>query len=447
MPTMKCPGDHLAPAKLTPFLLKPKHKTSSLDDSIRMLKVAADTKDLKLGKIIHAQLIISNPTSTDADMSRTNSLVFLYVKCDQVSIARQLVDRMRKRNLVSWSALMAAYLHNGHALKFLDSSRVCGRVEEGKHCHGFVLKFGMVFHPYVKNALVHLYYRCLEIDGAITRLYLGQLAKATIAQSQGQDRFCRDYTNPYLPVNPTAIEGIVQPTLGPDGKKKEPESNVPLASIENMQYAVTVDVLHAVFSAFGTVQKIAIFEKNGQTQALLQYTDVTTAAVAREALEGIAYMMAYGDKSRDYTIPDASLLAEQQASSLPPAPPVWQNPQAAQMYPGNDFGAKVAAHAQIPPGQVASWDPNTQAGRLTFVPAASSYPSQNFAAASVPAYAIAATPGGSLPLSQRSPITSGVPSSVITQPGVQTNLRPGGASPPGVQPGGVSSPGQPYYGQ
>lgn len=72
-----------------------------------------------------------------------------------------------------------------------------------------------------------------------------------------------------------------------------------LASIENMQYAVTVDVLntvmiclfvilfsctfdeawfhltvailHQVFSAFGTVQKIAIFEKNGGTQALIQY--------------------------------------------------------------------------------------------------------------------------------------------------------------------------------
>ena len=26
-----------------------------------------------------------------------------------------------------------------------------------------------------------------------------------------------------------------------------------------------------VFSAFGTVQKIAMFEKNGQTQALIQY--------------------------------------------------------------------------------------------------------------------------------------------------------------------------------
>ncbi|KAH1234813.1 Polypyrimidine tract-binding 1 [Glycine max] len=95
-----------------------------------------------------------------------------------------------------------------------------------------------------------------------------------------------DYTNPMLPVNYTAIEGAVQTAVGPDGKRKEPESNVLLASIENMQYAVTVDVLHTVFSAFGTVQKIAIFEKNGQTQALIQYPDIITASAAREALEG-----------------------------------------------------------------------------------------------------------------------------------------------------------------
>ncbi|XP_070672803.1 polypyrimidine tract-binding protein homolog 1 isoform X4 [Malus domestica] len=101
-----------------------------------------------------------------------------------------------------------------------------------------------------------------------------------------QSHRSRDYTNPLLPVNPTAIEGIMQPTVGPDGKRKELESNVLLASIENMQYAVTVDVIHTVFSAFGTVQKIAIFEKNGQTQALVQYPDLNTAAVAREALEG-----------------------------------------------------------------------------------------------------------------------------------------------------------------
>ncbi|KAJ1399732.1 Polypyrimidine tract-binding protein [Sesbania bispinosa] len=54
----------------------------------------------------------------------------------------------------------------------------------------------------------------------------------------------------------------VQPAIGSDGKKKEPESNVLLATIENMQYVVTVDVLHTV----GTY--------------------VTTAATAKEALDG-----------------------------------------------------------------------------------------------------------------------------------------------------------------
>jgi hypothetical protein len=37
--------------------------------------------------------------------------------------------------------------------------------------------------------------------------------------------------------------------IGLDGKKLEAESNVLLASIENMQYAVTLDVLHMVPSS------------------------------------------------------------------------------------------------------------------------------------------------------------------------------------------------------
>ncbi|XP_064968312.1 polypyrimidine tract-binding protein homolog 1-like isoform X2 [Musa acuminata AAA Group] len=191
----------------------------------------------------------------------------------------------------------------------------------------------------------------------------------------------RDYTNPYLPVNPSAIEGTLQPVLGPDGKIKEPESNVLLASIENMQYAVTVDVLHTVFSAFGTVQKIAIFEKNGGTQALIQYPDVTTAAVAKEALEGHCIydggycklhlsfsrhtdlnVKAYSDKSRDYTIPDAGLLTNPQASAVPTASTSWQtNPQAA--------GTYVSSIGQMP-----AWDPS----KTTFASAAGTFPGQPF---------------------------------------------------------------------
>ncbi|XP_021764576.1 polypyrimidine tract-binding protein homolog 2-like isoform X2 [Chenopodium quinoa] len=137
-----------------------------------------------------------------------------------------------------------------------------------------------------------------------------------------QSHRSRDYTNPYLPVAPSAIDAAGQLSVGVDGKKLEPESNVLLASIENMQYAVTLDVLHTVFSAFGLVQKIAMFEKNGGLQALIQYPDVQTAVVAKEALEGhciydggfcklhLSYsrhtdlsIKVNNDRSRDYTIP------------------------------------------------------------------------------------------------------------------------------------------------
>ena len=40
------------------------------------------------------------------------------------------------------------------------------------------------------------------------------------------------------------------------------------AQIENQAYPVNVDALNTVFSPYGFVQKIAIFEKNGQSQVM-----------------------------------------------------------------------------------------------------------------------------------------------------------------------------------
>lgn len=181
-----------------------------------------------------------------------------------------------------------------------------------------------------------------------------------------QSHRSRDYTNPYLPVAPSAIDGAGQFGIGPDGKRREPESNVLLASIENMQYAVTLDVLRTVFTAFGTVQKIAIFEKNAGFQALIQYPDVATAVTAKEALEGhciydggycklhLSYsrhtdlnVKVNNDRSRDYTSPNPALLPNQlsitgqQPSAFQTTVPVvggMQVPQSSSLvYSGNNY--------------------------------------------------------------------------------------------------------------
>ncbi|KAJ8452711.1 hypothetical protein Cgig2_005047 [Carnegiea gigantea] len=181
-----------------------------------------------------------------------------------------------------------------------------------------------------------------------------------------QSHRSRDYTNPYLPVAPSAIDATGQLGVGLDGKKLEPESNVLLASIENMQYAVTLDVLHTVFSAFGPVQKIAMFDKNGGLQALIQYPDVQTAVVAKEALEGhsiydggfcklhLSYsrhtdlsIKVNNDRSRDYTIPNPAI----QPPLLGQQPPMPM-PGSAAPVPYN------GVHYGVPPSS-AGWGPTT----------------------------------------------------------------------------------------
>ncbi|XP_050386703.1 polypyrimidine tract-binding protein homolog 2 isoform X1 [Argentina anserina] len=190
-----------------------------------------------------------------------------------------------------------------------------------------------------------------------------------------QSHRSRDYTNPYLPVAPSAIDGNGQMSVGLDGKKQEPESNVLLASIENMQYAVTLDALHMVFSAFGPVQKIAMFDKNGGVQALIQYPDVQTAVVAKEALEGhciydggfcklhVSYsrhtdlsIKVNNDRSRDYTIPNIPMVNSQ--PSILGQQPVHGMSPAAPQYSGAQFAP--AGQAMMPQPS-AGWGPSIPA--------------------------------------------------------------------------------------
>ncbi|CAL9768036.1 unnamed protein product [Musa acuminata subsp. burmannicoides] len=122
----------------------------------------------------------------------------------------------------------------------------------------------------------------------------------------------------------------------------------------DLQYAVTVDVLYTVFSAFGIVQKILIFEKNGGMQALIQYSgmeiikDVSCLIFSsklhisilillpRRLLEGhciydggycklhLTYsrhtdlnLKVHNERSRDYTIQDTGVPMMSQAPGLP----------------------------------------------------------------------------------------------------------------------------------
>ncbi|MEE6495744.1 hypothetical protein FKM82_002136 [Ascaphus truei] len=111
-------------------------------------------------------------------------------------------------------------------------------------------------------------------------------------------------------------------TAGSESALISAQSPVLRIIIDNMYYPVTLDVLHQIFSKFGTVLKIITFTKNNQFQALLQYGDPINAQQAKLALDGqniynacctlridfsklVNLNVKYNnDKSRDYTRPD-----------------------------------------------------------------------------------------------------------------------------------------------
>ncbi|CAM8906084.1 unnamed protein product [Rhodiola kirilowii] len=165
---------------------------------VKLLKRFTNAQNFNLGTAAHAQLIVTS-RATDQDVTPNNSLIQLYAKCGRIVFARKVFDGMFVRNIVSWSTIMSAYVQLGCIYEVFELFKEMVNVDslrpnefvlatmlscvskkrssrEGKQCHGFVLKSGLVFYQYVKNALVHMYSRsedmgeALEVLGAVPGL-------------------------------------------------------------------------------------------------------------------------------------------------------------------------------------------------------------------------------------------------------------------------------------
>jgi len=108
----------------------------------------------------------------------------------------------------------------------------------------------------------------------------------------------------------------------------QPPNSILLITVLNILYPVTIEALHQVFSRYGNVLKIVIFEKNAGFQSLIQYSSSQEAAMAKTAMDGkniyadcctlrIQYstltnltVKYNNDKSRDFTNPSLPAVAQ-----------------------------------------------------------------------------------------------------------------------------------------
>eukprot|EP01018_Ginkgo_biloba_P026550 Gb_17962 [translate_table: standard] len=155
-----------------------------------LLKACAWLNSLKQGKQVHAAII---RTGVRPDVYVGSALVDMYVKCGSVLDARQVFDRMHKRNNVSWTAMIAGYAHNGlgeeaialfHQMQgagirpcefaLVSILRACARLgalKRGKQVHARIIKNEFDSNTYLGSTLVGLYGKCGNLA------YAGQVFK------------------------------------------------------------------------------------------------------------------------------------------------------------------------------------------------------------------------------------------------------------------------------
>lgn len=154
------------------------------------LKACAGVLDLEEGVLIHGAII---DKGLECDVFIGTGLVDMYCKLGDLDVAREVFDRMPKRDIVSWNAMIAGLSQSypSGALQFLRNMQLNGEMKPNsvtllnlfpavsklsdiqlcKTLHGYVIR--RAFPLPVLNGLVDVYCKCGHAD--IARLVFDQM--------------------------------------------------------------------------------------------------------------------------------------------------------------------------------------------------------------------------------------------------------------------------------
>ncbi|KAK1575048.1 hypothetical protein Q3G72_002130 [Acer saccharum] len=141
-----------------------------------VLRTCGGVPDLKRGKEVHVQVI---RFGFEADVDVVNALITMYVKCGDLRSARLVFDGMRRRDRISWNAMISGYFENDECTEglrlfitmrevlmdpdFMTLSSVISACELlgdetlGMEVHGYVTKMGFLNDVSVCNSLMKMY--------------------------------------------------------------------------------------------------------------------------------------------------------------------------------------------------------------------------------------------------------------------------------------------------
>jgi pentatricopeptide repeat protein len=164
-------------------------KQGRLEESCRyyvfLLQDCIKKKALAEAKLIHARI---NQSGCMADLLLHNTLLNAYAKCGAMVYARRVFDQMPKRDVCSWTVMIAAYARRGtgeeafslfHQMQrtgfqpnhftFSSVLPACvhlASLEQGMEIHREIIRMGFESHLVVANALLDMYAKCGRMENA-----------------------------------------------------------------------------------------------------------------------------------------------------------------------------------------------------------------------------------------------------------------------------------------
>ncbi|XP_008802216.2 putative pentatricopeptide repeat-containing protein At2g01510 [Phoenix dactylifera] len=148
-----------------------------------LLSAAGVLPDLKMGRQVHAKVIVTDAASNDLV---GNALIDMYSKCGNLETAEMIFMNKTDRNTISWTAMISGYIQNGlyeEALELFREMRRGGLSPDratfssilrasaglallglGRQLHSYIIRSGYMLNVFSGCALLDVYAKCGCLD-------------------------------------------------------------------------------------------------------------------------------------------------------------------------------------------------------------------------------------------------------------------------------------------